>query len=45
MRVNIAAARADEAYIRSASDHGLVRYAYYPHNIHFIVTSAQMAGT
>lgn len=41
---NIAAARADEAYIRDAGDHGLVRYGYYPHNIHFIVTSAQMAG-
>lgn len=44
MRVNIAAARADEAYIRSAGDNGLVRYGYYPHNVHFIVTSAQMAG-
>jgi len=44
IRVNIAAARADEAFIRSAGDDGLVRYGYYPHNIHFIVTSAQMAG-
>ena len=44
MRVNVAAARADEAYFRSAGDNGLVRYGYYPHNIHFIVTSAQMAG-
>jgi tetratricopeptide (TPR) repeat protein len=44
MRVNVAAARADEAFIRSADDHSLVRYGYYPHNIHFIVTSAQMAG-
>lgn len=44
IRVNIAAARADEAYIRSAGDNGLVRYGYYPHNVHFIVTSAQMAG-
>ena len=44
MRVNVAAARADEAFIRSANDHSLVRYGYYPHNIHFIVTSAQMAG-
>ena len=25
-------------------DKGLVRYGYYPHNVHFIVTSAQMAG-
>jgi tetratricopeptide (TPR) repeat protein len=44
IRANIAAARADEVYIRSAGDNGLVRYGYYPHNIHFIVTSAQMAG-
>jgi tetratricopeptide (TPR) repeat protein len=44
IRVNIAAARADEAFIRGADDHSLVRYGYYPHNIHFIVTSAQMAG-
>lgn len=44
MRVNIAAARADEEWIRSSGDRGLVRYGYYPHNVHFIVTSAQMAG-
>ena len=44
IRVNIAAARADEAFIRSSNDHSLVRYGYYPLNIHFIVTSAQMAG-
>jgi tetratricopeptide (TPR) repeat protein len=44
IRVNVAAARADEAFIREAGDDGLVRYGYYPHNIHFIVTSAQMAG-
>jgi tetratricopeptide (TPR) repeat protein len=44
IRVNSAAARADESFLRSAGDHGLVRYGYYPHNVHFIVTSAQMAG-
>ncbi|KFG90863.1 Tetratricopeptide TPR_2 repeat protein [Sphingobium herbicidovorans NBRC 16415] len=44
LRVNIAAARADEEWIRSSGDRGLVRYGYYPHNVHFIVTSAQMAG-
>jgi tetratricopeptide (TPR) repeat protein len=44
MRVNVEAARADEAFIASTNDQGLVRYGYYPHNIHFIVTSAQMAG-
>ena len=44
IRVNIAAARADEAYIKASGDRGLVRYGYYPHNVHFLVTSAQMAG-
>jgi len=38
------AVHADEAFIKSTNDQGLVRYGYYPHNIHFIVTSAQMAG-
>ena len=44
LRLNIAAARADEEWIRTSGDKGLVRYGYYPHNVHFIVTSAQMAG-
>jgi tetratricopeptide (TPR) repeat protein len=44
MRVNVDAARRDEAYIRASNDRGFVRYGYYPHNVHFIVTSAQMAG-
>ena len=44
IRSNLAAARADEAWIRDSGDRGLVRYGYYPHNVHFIVTSAQMAG-
>lgn len=44
IRVNVDAARADEAYLRASGDRGLYRYGYYPHNIHFIVTSAQMSG-
>ena len=44
IRVNVAAARSDEAFIRSTDDHSLVRYGYYPHNVHFIVASAQLAG-
>jgi tetratricopeptide (TPR) repeat protein len=44
IHANVAAARADEAWIRQSGDQGLVRYGYYPHNVHFIVTSAQMAG-
>jgi tetratricopeptide (TPR) repeat protein len=44
IRVNIDAARQDEAYIKEADDKGFVRFGYYPHNVHFIVTSAQMGG-
>ncbi|HEU0311469.1 MAG TPA: tetratricopeptide repeat protein [Sphingomicrobium sp.] len=44
IRVNIDAARKDEEYIQASNDKGFVRYGYYPHNVHFIVTSAQMAG-
>ncbi len=44
IRVNIDAARKDEAYIQESGDKGFVRYGYYPHNVHFIVTSAQMGG-
>ncbi len=44
IRVNVAAARADEAYFKASGDNGLFRYGYYPHNVHFIVASAQMAG-
>jgi len=44
LRVNVDAARADETWIKATGDKGMVRYGYYPHNVHFIVTSAQMAG-
>ena len=44
IRVNIEAARVDEAFLLTSKDSGLYRYGYYPHNVHFIVTSAQMAG-
>jgi len=44
IRVNLDAARQDEAYIQESNDKGFVRYGYYPHNVHFIVTSAQMGG-
>jgi tetratricopeptide (TPR) repeat protein len=42
--VNVDAAKADEAYLALAGDDGIYRYGYYPHNVHFIVTSAQMMG-
>ncbi|MEZ5680376.1 MAG: tetratricopeptide repeat protein [Erythrobacter sp.] len=44
MTANIAAARADEEYLAIAGDDGLYRYGYYPHNVHFLLTSAQMIG-
>lgn len=44
IRLNVAAARADEEYLRRSGDKGLYRFGYYPHNVHFIVASAQLAG-
>ena len=44
IQANVAAARADEAYLATAGPNPAYRYGYYPHNVHFIVTSAQMAG-
>lgn len=44
IRVNREAMRVDEDYLQKSTETGLYRYGYYPHNIHFIVTSAQMAG-
>lgn len=41
---NIAAVKADEAYLASADASGIYPHGYYPHNIHFVVTSAQMGG-
>ncbi|MGX7953004.1 tetratricopeptide repeat protein [Tsuneonella sp. HG249] len=44
MRANVDAARADEQYIATIGDDGLYRYGYYPHNVHFLLASAQMVG-
>lgn len=44
IRVNVEAARSDEAFIRESGDQSLFRYGYYPHNVHFIVVSAQLSG-
>ena len=44
IRVNVDAARIDEDYLKASGEAGLYRFGYYPHNVHFIVTSAQMAG-
>jgi len=45
IRANVDAAAADEAFLKNAPhETGLYRYGYYPHNVHFLVNSAQMAG-
>lgn len=44
IRVNVAAAKVDADYLQRSHEQGLYRFGYYPHNVHFIVTSAQMAG-
>jgi tetratricopeptide (TPR) repeat protein len=43
---NVEAVAVDEAYIEQAGDavSPIYRYGYYPHNVHFVLTSAQMAG-
>jgi len=40
---NIKAAAVDELYLSETTGSSLYRYGYYPHNIHFILVSAQMA--
>jgi tetratricopeptide (TPR) repeat protein len=44
IQANILAARADEQYLAAVGDDGLYRYGYYPHNVHFLLASAQMIG-
>lgn len=44
LNANIAAAKADEALFEMAPAEGIYRYGYYPHNVHFVLVSAQMAG-
>ncbi|TQV75890.1 tetratricopeptide repeat protein [Denitrobaculum tricleocarpae] len=44
VRVNEAAIEADEALIAKLQSSGIYPLVYYPHNVHFVMTSAQMAG-
>jgi hypothetical protein len=46
LEANIAAVAVDQAYLGDAGEAAspIYRYGYYPHNIHFVLTSAQMAG-
>lgn len=44
LAVNKRAMAADEAYFATSPSDPLYRSAYYPHNIHFVLVSAQMGG-
>lgn len=44
IRANIEAVEADERYIASADPSPMYQYGYYPHNVHFVLTSAMMGG-
>jgi len=42
--VNVAASQADETYIAACNAQGIYPMGYYPHNMHFLVWSAQSMG-
>ena len=44
LEVNKRAMAADEAYFATSPSDPLYKAAYYPHNIHFVLVSAQMGG-
>ena len=44
IEANLAAVKADEAYLERVDDQGVYRAGYYPHNIHFVIQGAQYAG-
>jgi tetratricopeptide (TPR) repeat protein len=44
LETNLAAVAADEAYLAQVDATGAYPYGYYPHNIHFALVSAFMAG-
>lgn len=44
INTNIKAIAADEAFFQTAGRDGIYGYGYYPHNIHFTLASALIAG-
>jgi tetratricopeptide (TPR) repeat protein len=44
MKANQDAVVADEAFLARVDDTSIYRGGYYPHNVHFVLVSAQMAG-
>jgi len=43
-QTNKVAVQVDETYLAETNSDNLYRFGYYPHNIHFVLASAQMAG-
>ena len=44
LATNRAAVKVDETYIQRYRPQGVYPLAYYPHNVHFVLVSAQMSG-
>ena len=44
LETNVRAIEVDEDYLSKAKGSDIYRYGYYPHNVHFVLVSAQMAG-
>jgi tetratricopeptide (TPR) repeat protein len=44
LAINRTAVKVDEAYIKRFKPEGVYPLAYYPHNVHFVMNSAEMSG-
>ena len=44
LATNLRAVKVDEAYIAAQKPAGVYPLGYYPHNVHFVMVSAQMGG-
>ena len=44
LAANTRAVKVDEAYIQAQNPSGVYPRGYYPHNVHFVMVSAQMGG-
>jgi tetratricopeptide (TPR) repeat protein len=44
LAINRTAVKVDETYIQRYQPEGVYPLAYYPHNVHFVLVSAQMSG-
>lgn len=44
LETNVRAVAVDEDYLAKTKGSDIYRYGYYPHNVHFVLVSAQMAG-